>query len=113
MNTSLQTKTYKVSLTEINHSTNTATFTATLSHAYLASIHDIEIANDFCDGNNEITFNLYTNDDNGLSHDIDGQHHSNDISDDIDTAIHHFGGAIIAFIEIHCKLNNIPFYPNR
>lgn len=113
MNTLLQTETYKVSLTDINQLTKTATFTATLSHAYLTSIHNIDIANEFCDGDNETTFNLYTNRNNGLSHNINDQHHSDDSSDDIDTAIHHFGNAIIAFIEIHCKLNNIPFYPNN
>jgi hypothetical protein len=113
MNTQLKTNDYEITLTDINQSAKTAAFTATLTHKYLTAIHNIDIANEFCNGDNEITFNLYLNDNNCLSHDIDGQNNSDDSSDSIDTAIHHFGNAIIAFIDIHCKLNNIPFYPNN
>jgi hypothetical protein len=106
--------TYEITLTN----TNPLSFTAHLSRTYLLSN---DYTNDFIDDLSDLTisgidqivyeFNIH---DNCLNYFIPANSiGGTDFIDDYDDAISAFGTPIIDFIDSHCKLNNIPFYPNR
>ena len=117
MKTQLKTENFTITLTEIdidiNDPTNyEITFETTITTEYFTSIHGIEIANEFCDGDNETyELNIAHRHENAIycivKHDRNGF-----TFDDIDSAISQFGTPIVDFIISHCKLLNIPLYPN-
>lgn len=122
MKTQLKTDNFEITLTEIEIDIDNPTnyeicFESTLTTAYFASIHGIEIANkianDFCNGDNETyEFNVAHRHENTLYCIIKNDRNGCTF-DEIDHATNQFGKPIIDFIDAHCKLLNIPFYPNR
>lgn len=118
MKTTLNTDTFTVSLTEISLDSDSPTrleldFTATLTRAYLETIHDADTVSDILDDDDvsDITYHfnvaLRHNDDlHAIIHDDD---YSADTFD-YDHAVYTFGQPVIDFVYSICRLLDAPFY---
>jgi hypothetical protein len=122
MKTQLKTDTYEITLTDIDN--ETVSFDAKLSLAYLlttkSGIDDptetTEFFNNFSHDYNGNVFdfvNIGFSADETLNYGVRYDYAGSDFCDDFDDCISAFGKPIIDFIDAHCKLLNIPFYPNR
>lgn len=119
MKTTLNTDTFKISITEItpdyeNASDLELSFELDMTRSYLDTIFDTDTVNDILDDNDSITFelNVAHRHDNGLYYIIKSDR-SGDSYSDYDDALHAFGQPVIDFIDAACRLLNVPFYPTR
>ena len=117
MKTQLKTDTYEITLTNIN--ADSISFNAKLTLTYLlATKSDNNSATDVTEFFNDYSHDNFidigfTATDSQLYYGILHNHAGSDIFDDIDDAIASYGTPIVDFIISHCKLLNIPLYPNR
>lgn len=123
METQISTDTYKIALTDIK--ADSLDFTAHLSRTYLMSTpaakdcpSDISgLIDDLSDfeinGNDEIVFKFSVYD-NCLRYFVPANHiGGHDLIDDLIDAIYSYGQPIVDFIDSHCKLHGLDFYPNH
>jgi len=120
MKTQLKTDNFEIAVTDITN--DSISFVAKMSLAHLLTtefgINDptetTQHVNDYptADNDNDITY-YFTASSGNLNYNIKNSGSGYDYYDTHNEIVAIFGSQIVDFIDAHCKLLNIPFYPNR